>query len=338
MSRWLWTTRPGFEEDLAEELTRAGRHVTPFGPALVETDVPPPDAKWPVFARAGCALIDELDADADGVAKALAKALTPTTGTKIRSWTLQAWVPDADFTNPLAADADALAAAAQKRLETLRPELALRRVDDAAAAHRLDGMLAQVVMVAPRRAVVGILPAAQPPTLAPGGRARTAAPKTAPSRAARKLGEAFAWIGRTPEAGDRCVDLGAAPGGWTAVLLEHRAKVIAVDPAKLEPQLASNKNLAHVMASAFDFAPDAPVDWLLCDMAWRPVEVAQLLAKWGRRRWASTLVANIKLPMKQRVDFVEKVLETVAEGGWQGVRGRQLYHDREEITISAWRT
>ena len=57
-----------------------------------------------------------------------------------------------------------------------------------------------------------------------------------------------------------------------------------------------------------------------------------------RRKWATALVANIKLPMKQRVTFVHKVAATVASGGWQDVKGRQLYHDREEITLSAWRT
>src|SRR5438045_2161279 len=86
---------------------------------------------------------------------------------------------------------------------------------------------------------------------------------------------------------------------------------------------------APVQASAFDFEPDEPVDWLLCDMAWRPLEVAHLLAKWGRRHWATTLVANVKLPMKQRVVFARKVLEVVRGGSWQDVRARQLYHDRE---------
>ena len=26
-----------------------------------------------------------------------------------------------------------------------------------------------------------------------------------------------------------------------------------------------------------------------------------------------------------------------AQGGWQNLRARQLYHDREEVTLSAWR-
>src|SRR5262249_51714883 len=130
----------------------------------------------------------------------------------------------------------------------------------------------------------------------------------------------------------------AAPGGWTAVLLSRRARVIAVDPARLAPDLARKKGLVHVQASAFDFAPDEPVDWLLCDMAWRPLEVAALLAKWGKRRWATALLANLKLPKKRGARFPRQVLDAVKAGGWQDVKGRQLYHDREEITLAAWRT
>jgi 23S rRNA C2498 (ribose-2'-O)-methylase RlmM len=42
--------------------------------------------------------------------------------------------------------------------------------------------------------------------------------------------------------------------------------------------------------------------------------------------------------MKQRVEFVQRVVQIVEGGGWRDVRARQLYHDREEITLAAWRT
>jgi 23S rRNA (cytidine2498-2'-O)-methyltransferase len=134
------------------------------------------------------------------------------------------------------------------------------------------------------------------------------------------------------------VDLGAAPGGWTWVLLERRAQVIAVDPGRLAPDIARRRGVTHVLGSAFEYAPRAPVDWLFCDMAWRPLEVAALLAKWGRNRWARSLVANVKLPMKQKAEFAARVRKVVEGGGWRDVRARHLYHDRDEITLCAWRT
>jgi 23S rRNA (cytidine2498-2'-O)-methyltransferase len=158
-----------------------------------------------------------------------------------------------------------------------------------------------------------------------------------PSRAARKVEEALAWLGVAPGPGEVCVDLGAAPGGWSWALLERRARVIAVDPAELRPDVARHRGLRHEKKSAFGFEPDEPVDWLFCDMAWRPLEAAQLLAKWGRRRWARLVVANLKLPMKQKAKIVEELRAIVHGGGFSRVRTRQLYHDRDEITLTAIR-
>ena len=84
-----------------------------------------------------------------------------------------------------------------------------------------------------------------------------------------------------------------------------------------------------------EFAPDEPVDWLFCDMAWRPLEVAQMLGRWARRRYARHLVANFKLPMKRKAEMVVQLREILAAGGYVDIRTRQLYHDRQEITLSA---
>jgi 23S rRNA (cytidine2498-2'-O)-methyltransferase len=149
-----------------------------------------------------------------------------------------------------------------------------------------------------------------------------------------KLEEAFAWLDRAPEPGDHCVDLGAAPGGWSFVLLRRRARVTAVDPAALAPALRSERRLAHLRVSAFGVEPEEPVDWLFCDMAWRPLEVAALLAKWARRRWARLCVANIKLPMRRRAEHLLRVLDIMRDGGWTSLRARQLYHDRDEVTVA----
>ncbi|RZM31997.1 MAG: hypothetical protein EOP67_30055, partial [Sphingomonas sp.] len=147
---------------------------------------------------------------------------------------------------------------------------------------RATGLLVQVALTGPRHAVLGEVDMTRAISLAPGGRARMHADADRPSRAARKVEEALAWLGVEPGPGEVCVDLGAAPGGWSWALLKRRARVIAVDPALLRPDIASHRGLTHAQASAFDFAPDEPVDWLFCDMAWRPIEVAQMLAFGGR--------------------------------------------------------
>ena len=126
-----------------------------------------------------------------------------------------------------------------------------------------------------------------------------------------KLGEALAWLGRGPEAGEVCVDLGASPGGWTYILHRRRAHVVAVDLGSLAPSLRDQKGIEHLRMDAFRFAPELPADWLFCDMAFRPLEVAALLAKWGRKHWARFLVANIKLPMARRAAMLFHTIEFI---------------------------
>ena len=60
-----------------------------------------------------------------------------------------------------------------------------------------------------------------------------------PSRAYLKLWEAFARLRRQPGPGDRCLDLGAAPGGWTWLLARSGAEVVAVDKAPLDDEVAA---------------------------------------------------------------------------------------------------
>jgi 23S rRNA (cytidine2498-2'-O)-methyltransferase len=158
-----------------------------------------------------------------------------------------------------------------------------------------------------------------------------------PSRAARKLEEALDWLGLAPEAGELCVDLGAAPGGWSRLLLARRARVIAVDTARLSPELLRDGRLKYVCRNAFEFEPDEPADWLFCDLAYRPLEVAGMLGRWARRRWASALVANIKLPMKRKAEMVSRIAFDLERSGWRDLMARQLYHDRDEVTVAARR-
>lgn len=159
----------------------------------------------------------------------------------------------------------------------------------------------------------------------------------APSRAALKLDEALDWYAVAPGKGDLCVDLGSAPGGWTRSLAERGARVWSVDPGELAPQVRALPRVRHFKQSAFDFTPEEPVDWLLCDMAWRPLEVAQLLGKWARKGYAAQLVANLKLPMKDKLPTLFRVRHVLEEAGWKQLRTRQLYHDRDEITLTARR-
>ncbi|WP_081713688.1 23S rRNA (cytidine(2498)-2'-O)-methyltransferase RlmM [Cystobacter fuscus] len=327
--RWLWTCRAGFESHLFEELAWAGASPRMLGEVLVESETRPSEP--PVFARTGIRVLTSLPSEQnlDPMAGALAERILDTLPKGML--VLQSFTPDSPEGNRLADEADAL-------LEAVRARLPADRLLEETWRAREAGATLVELCVAPGVVMMGEVPAREALSLSPGGRQRMRRGADSPSRAAMKLEEALVNLPFEPGRGEVCVDLGAAPGGWTQRLVARGARVIAVDPAKLMPELAHHPRVEHVQESAFAYTPEEPVDWLCCDMAWRPLEVAQLLAKWGRRDWATHLVANIKLPMKDKNPLLLRVRHILTEeGGWQGLTMRQLYHDRDEVTVTAHR-
>ena len=83
-----------------------------------------------------------------------------------------------------------------------------------------------------------------------------------PSRAYLKLWEALTLIGRQPGPGEKCLDLGSSPGGWSWVLQRLGAHVVSVDKAPLAPAVARLPGIEHRLDSAFALDPAAvgPID------------------------------------------------------------------------------
>lgn len=168
--------------------------------------------------------------------------------------------------------------------------------------------------------------------------------REAPSRSALKLEEAWHLFIPRGEWGDRlvpgrtAVDLGAAPGGWTWVMVRRGMRVEAVDNGPLVQALLDDPLVTHQRADGFTFRPKRPVDWLVCDMVEKPARVTALIARWLTQGWCKQAIFNLKLPMKQRYMEAQVNLgrlrdELQAAGFHYELRARQLYHDREEITV-----
>jgi 23S rRNA (cytidine2498-2'-O)-methyltransferase len=165
----------------------------------------------------------------------------------------------------------------------------------------------------------------------------------APSRSALKLEEAFLTLldaderARLLQPGMRAADLGAAPGGWTWVLTRHGLRVQAVDNGPLRPHVLETGLVEHLRADGFRWEPRQPLDWMVCDMVEQPRRVAGRMADWFREGWCRHAVFNLKLPMKKRWDETRLCLDLFREesGRPLALRARQLYHDREEITVFA---
>ncbi|WP_119393245.1 23S rRNA (cytidine(2498)-2'-O)-methyltransferase RlmM [Salinibius halmophilus] len=172
----------------------------------------------------------------------------------------------------------------------------------------------------------------------PMGIVRLKFPNKAPSRSTLKLDEAFRVL--APDitqtmGGQWCVDLGAAPGGWTYQLVRRGARVYAVDNGPMDPELMETGQVEHVKADGFSWQPPKQIEWLVCDMVEQPSRVADLMAFWIDNQLCRRAMFNLKLPMKKRWQAVEDALARINNGISPGllVRAKQLYHDREEITV-----
>lgn len=117
-----------------------------------------------------------------------------------------------------------------------------------------------------------------------------------PSRAYLKLWEALTRIGRWPGPGERCLDLGASPGGWTWALAQLGATVVAVDKAPLDPAIAAMPGVSERQESAFGLDPraEASVDWLFSDIICYPERLLTLVRAWIAAGTAKNIVCTIK--------------------------------------------
>ena len=168
-------------------------------------------------------------------------------------------------------------------------------------------------------------------------------PKAAPSRSTLKLEEAIHWfIGDQEERwfkpGMTAVDLGAAPGGWSWQLVNRGLLVTAIDNGPMDKALMQSNMVEHLRIDAFTYKPDSKVDWLVCDMAERPLHVSRLIARWFDQRDCKASIFNLKLPMKKRLQAVHECQQLLHASLARlrvpySIQIKQLYHDREEVTV-----
>ena len=334
--------RPGFEKDCGAEIMDS----------LARTDV----AAW-CRAEAGTGLV-EVHSGGEWDARSALAGIRFDALVFARDWLagrVLENLPVGDRVTPLLAAAHALGPFAGCWLQHVDTEegrsvgqLCSRlqaRVEGALNAQHLlarrAAMRLHVLFLSGSRAFVGVSP------LANGARWSMGIPRLrlpgAPSRSAAKLEEALLYFlgdeaERLLRGGMSAVDLGAAPGGWTWILARRGLAVTAVDRGALSMQAQNAGAVRHLAQDAFAFRPAHPVDWLVCDIVDKPARVAELIERWFLNGWCRQAIFNLKLPMKQRqrdaaVMLARIVRELEAGGGRVACTARQLYHDREEITV-----
>ena len=178
----------------------------------------------------------------------------------------------------------------------------------------------------------------------PGGARQFAQTPEQISRAEFKLLEALEIFGVILPSQGRALDLGAAPGGWTRLLLEAGLEVVAVDPARLDARLDKQKHLVHYRGYAEDYLEEAiskhrRFDLIVNDMRMDAREAARLLARAAPCLYKDGFVLSVfKLPHATQVinplATLRAALDTL-QRSYAIVQAHQLFHNRQEVTVVA---
>ena len=344
---WLAYCRAGFEPDLAAEFkmrfaaTPQALLAAPLSGFVLATFLPK-DAKrgaaladwreW-IFAR------QMLRANVEPIVLKTNDRVTPIVAAA-KAWLLQQQVAKVGavwIEYPDTNDGKALS----KLSQALQLRISAEFISDG-LLHKDETLPRLHVLLTPNREAFVALADPQKASLWPLGIARLKMPRDAPSRSTLKLAEALhVFVGGNEERilrpEMRAVDLGAAPGGWTWQLIHRGLHVTAIDNGVLKGDLVDNALVRHLREDGFRYRPKRPVDWMVCDMVEQPARIAQLVAMWFREGWTERAIFNLKLPMKKRLEEVQKcrgVIELAMQlsGRDFELRIKQLYHDREEVT------
>jgi 23S rRNA (cytidine2498-2'-O)-methyltransferase len=219
----------------------------------------------------------------------------------------------------------------QRRLERTR-------VTNLVAPRTAGEALFQVLAVAPEVAYWSVTLPQDAPVVGgvvsrfPGGVAPVVDDLRPPSRAYRKLLEAELHMGARIGEGETCVDLGGSPGGWTFVAADRGASVVSVDRSPLRDDLMHHPRVTFLRGDAFRFAPEAPVDWLLCDVAATPSRSLEMLARWLDQGQCRRFCVTLKLKGDEAVSVVDSARRQL-DGRPLRYEVRQLASNKNELTV-----
>lgn len=168
----------------------------------------------------------------------------------------------------------------------------------------------------------------------PGGAVRFQREENQISRAKFKLLEAEGAFELHYEQYHNALDVGAAPGGWTSLLLERGLSVTAIDPASMHESLSKHPGLIHYKQNASDVKLQKKhYDLLVCDMSWSPMLMSKLVLDLEYALADNAVaVITIKLMHKKPLQTIREVIERLQQK-FELIKAKQLFHNREEITL-----
>jgi len=170
-------------------------------------------------------------------------------------------------------------------------------------------------------------------------RQRKYAPGERPlNRAQWKIKEALSAFGIEVPGGARVLDLGSAPGGWAAALAQAGARVVAVDPADLDPAVEALPNVEHLRCRAEDLVGRADLvgafDLMTADMNVDPAQAATIVARLAPLlKPGASAILTIKYTTPHRRRH-ERDAQRILAAEYQDIRLRRLPHNARETTAA----
>jgi 23S rRNA (cytidine2498-2'-O)-methyltransferase len=338
----------GWEPALIEEITRLAPGTEPqtLAPGLVVCHDFPGRRTWEsVFARQWLPDCTEINGHSisDFVAQ-IAVLVDPILDNTGLPWTVHFGTPDhytldSDRYQSLYSRANLLQEKFLERMKTYRKRAMTRFFDFTGGDDKRNSVIIQGLMTRKNQVWgsvserIRMNPRLQVPLLWRGNPGNVPPAPAAPCRSYYKIEEAWRFSGICPTKGCLCIDLGAAPGGWTWAALQRGARVTAVDSADLAGPVADHPNCTHSRDNGYEFMPDKTVDWMFCDMIVRPMAALGLLDRWLSAGACRHFVMNVKFRGLGIGGILTRIDELASQHAVKNLSVRHLFFDRSEITL-----
>lgn len=175
-----------------------------------------------------------------------------------------------------------------------------------------------------------------------GGVPQLECPPDMVSRAYLKMKEALLWSRLPIRGGETVAEIGSAPGGSCQALLETGAEVIGVDPAEMDPIVLAHPHFRHLRRRGVEVRRKelAAAKWLCVDSNVTPQQTLDTLSalhEHDQIQFKGMLV-TLKIRDWSLIDELDKYLALIRSLGYQVVKPRHLYYNRQEVCVVAART
>ncbi len=195
-----------------------------------------------------------------------------------------------------------------------------------------------VVLVEPCHWFFGTHVASGWPTRWPGG-VQPIQPRYEPvSRAYYKAAEAITWSGFDLQTNDLCVEIGSAPGGACGRLLELGMRVIGIDPAEMDPRIASHPKFRHIRARAGDLKRNEfrGAKWLLVDSNVKPDKTLVTVKNIVNHKFSEFkgLLITLKIGDYESAGLIDRWRKSIEVWNPKQIQVRQLARNKCEVCFA----